>query len=99
MIVHQQPSVQLLAVIVHNNQVLAGGRPDDGRGEHVLREVEFGQSAWVVRRIIGEVAIHGVGANRFANLSEAIFESGDTEGLFGVGSGTQNVQQEPKTGH
>jgi hypothetical protein len=40
-----------------------------------------------------------VGTNRFANLSEAIFESGDTVGLFGVGSGTQNVQQEPKTGH
>jgi len=98
MIGHQQFHIQSLAVIVHNDQVLGSGRPDYSGRERVLREMKLGQSARIVGRIVREVAIHGVRLNGFAKLIKPVFEGGNTVGPLAVRSGSQDVQQEPKTG-
>ncbi len=48
---------------------------------------------------VGKIAIHGVRLNCFAKIVEPVFEGRHTEGLSALGSGSQNVQQEPETGN
>ena len=98
MIGPQQSHIQLFAVIVHNDHFLGDGRPDDGWSKRVLRDVEFGQGARIVGRIVGKIAVNGVRLNRFRKIGEAVFEGGYAKCWPAAGSGSQHVQQEPKTG-
>src|ERR1700678_2654744 len=82
----QQPHIQLFAVIVHNDQFLGDGWPDDRWSKRVLREMEFGQGARIVGRIIGKIAINGVRLNRFRKIVEAVFEGGYAKCRCAAGS-------------
>lgn len=95
----QKLHVHLFAVIIEDHQILVDGWPDNRGRKRVLREVEFSQGANIGVGSVREIAIHGVGLNCFAKIVEPVFERGHTERLSTLGSGSQNIQQEPEAGN